>query len=150
MHRRDGGSARIFFTSPARDHGGGGHAQSHRYAEDDGEHAFGERDGGDRIGAKTRYEEHVHDTEQRLHGHFEDHGYGQKKDGAADGAFGEILMRPDERVMEVAPDAAVGFRRGRRFSLPWGSGHRWFAPLRCSMQYAARRLVRPTQQTWPF
>src|SRR5438034_7023549 len=143
MHRRDRRTPRIFLTRPARDHGRRGHAQPHGYAENDGEHAFGERNGGDGIGAETRYEEHIHDSKERLHGHFEDHGNGQQKDSAADGAFGEILMRPDERVMQIVPDASVGFRRGRTCRMLWRTRNKGFATFWRSMQYSAECYARP-------
>ena len=35
-------------------------------------------------------------------------GIGQQQHGAADGAFGEILVSSDQRVVDVAPDLAAG------------------------------------------
>jgi hypothetical protein len=50
---------------------------------------------------------------KRLHRHLEDHGNREQEHGAADGAFGEIAVGSDQRVMDIAPDlAARALRRG--------------------------------------
>ncbi len=82
--------SRIFFADAPRHHRAGGDAQSHGDREEQCEHRFGEADSGDGIRADVRHPEHVDHCEQRLHGHFENHGNREQHDGAADALLGEV------------------------------------------------------------
>jgi hypothetical protein len=65
--------------------------ESDRHRIDDRHHGLGESDGRDRVGAEVGDEEDVHDGEQRLEDGLEHHRHGQQEEGAADGAFREVL-----------------------------------------------------------
>ena len=75
--------------------------------------AFGEPNGGHGVGAKARDPEHVRDGEQALHHHLEDHGDGEQKNGAANGAGRVIVPRSAQRVADVAPGGSDGPVLGR-------------------------------------
>ena len=77
-------------------------------------YAFGERDGSYRLGAQALHEEDIHDAEQRLHGHLEDHGNRQEKYGATDGAFGEIPVGSGERLVDIPSPSASLFSQSCR------------------------------------
>src|SRR5206468_4008754 len=82
-------------------------------------HRFGDANRGNSICAELRDEEDVNYGEERLHGHFHDHGNGEKYDCAADRAYGEVLLRAANRLAQGRPEIEPSGHR-----IIESSGHR--------------------------
>jgi hypothetical protein len=108
LNAGNGRAGRIFFADAACDHGGGREAEAEADGHDQAEERFREADGGNGIGAETADPENIHDGEKRLQHHLQDHGNGEKKNGAIEAAGGEVLVGAAKRFADGAPQGRHG------------------------------------------
>ena len=103
-----GGTLRVLFPDTARDHCGETHAEADRDAVKHRDQGFGNADGGDRVGSKTRNERNVHDREDRLHRHLEHHRNREQAQRTVDRTAREIFVVVTQRLRQERPCTPPG------------------------------------------
>jgi hypothetical protein len=93
LHRGLGSAFLVMLPGAAGDHCGRAHAQADGERHHDHQHAFRDADGRRGVRAKMGHKKDVHDAEQRLHGHLQDHRHGQQDDCAVKRDGGKVLPR---------------------------------------------------------
>ena len=110
LHGRARGAVPVPLADPPRHGRGRGDREADRERVEEREHRFRQADRRDGAGAELRHPEHVHDREDRLERHLEDHRDREEDDRAPDRTFGEVAVR-----------AAHGFTKSREDRL--GTAH---------------------------
>ena len=95
----------VAFADAARDGCGRADAEADGDRVDDRQHRLGQPDGGDRVGAEARHEEHVDDGEDRLEHQLEHHRDCEEQNRAADRARRcTAAMRAGQRLANRRPE----------------------------------------------
>ena len=99
----------IFFADAPRDGRGGGHAEADPDTEDQDHERLGQSHHRYGIRPELRHPEGIHHAEGGFHDHFADGGDGEQGDPAVQAAFGEVLVRPRQRLADETPLAGKNF-----------------------------------------